>query len=169
MGLVNMKTLARVLLYDVVLATLHIGVDIFLIYSYFHSEDYWWAVATITAVCLPGLLELLTYTYSLLHGDLPGPPSAQVSEYMFWAVCFGPLLYPLSLVLWHGYMVYKGEDHFLKYENIARSRVLNSLSVLTKSALQLTLQTTIVMITWDQDDIMLHIYRMVSVFFSVLV
>ena len=46
---------------------------------------------------------------------------------------------------------------------------LNSLSVLTKSALQLMLQTTIVMITWDQDDIMLHIYRMVSVFFSVLV
>ena len=66
---------------------------------------------------------------SKLFSNLPASPSAQLSEYMFWAICFGPLLYPLSLVLWHGYMVYKGEDHFLKYENIARSRVLNFLSV----------------------------------------
>jgi len=163
-----MRTLAKVLLYDVVVALVHIMLDGYLIYSYFHSGDNWWAGATITAVCLPGLLELLTYTYSLLHGDLQGPLSTQLAEYVFWAICFGPVLYPVSLVVWHAYMVCKGEEHFLKYENIARSRVLTSLSVLTKSALQLTLQTTIVMITWNKDNIAYHVYQMASACFSII-
>jgi len=158
-----MRTLVRVLLYDVVLATIHILVDAWLIYSYVTAGDTWWAVTTITAVCLPGLLELLTYTYSFLHGDLSG-----VKEYIFWGVCFGPLLFPISLVVWHGYQVYKGEKNFQKYENTARSRVLTSLSNLTKSALQITLQTTILMISWNKDNLPSHIYQMISVSFSLL-
>jgi len=158
-----MRTLVRVLLYDVVLATIHILVDAWLIYSYVTDGDTWWAVTTITAVCLPGLLELLTYTYSFLHGDLSG-----VKEYIFWGVCFGPLLFPISLVVWHGYQVYKGEKNFKKYENTARSRVLTSLSNLTKSALQITLQTTILMISWNKDNLPSHIYQMISVSFSLL-
>ena len=51
-----MRTLVRVLLYDVVLAIIHIIIDANLIYSYFNAGDTWWAAATITAVCLPGLL-----------------------------------------------------------------------------------------------------------------
>ena len=51
-----MKQVARVLLYDVVLATVHIGVDAYLIYSYLRDGEEWWAAATISAVCLPGLL-----------------------------------------------------------------------------------------------------------------
>jgi len=38
----------------------------------------------------------------------------------------------------------------MRYENAARSRVLNSLSVLTKSALQLGLQTYIILSTWHK-------------------
>ena len=66
-------------------------------------------------------------------------------------------------------MVCKGEHNFLRYENIARSRVLNSLSNLTKSALQLTLQTTIVMITWSHDNIPGHMFQLGSAAFSVLI
>lgn len=51
-----MRILTRVLLYDVVLAMVYIMVDGYLIYSYFNTGDSWWAAATITAVCLPGLL-----------------------------------------------------------------------------------------------------------------
>ena len=51
-----MRTLVRVLLYDVVVATIHIIVDANLIYSYFEAGDTCWAAATITAVCLPRLL-----------------------------------------------------------------------------------------------------------------
>merc|ERR1712142_810683 len=67
-----------------------------------------------------------------------------------------------------GYQVYKGEEHFHQYQNIVRSRVLTSLSVLTKSALQITLQSTIIMITWDKDNLFHHIYQMLSVSFSLL-
>ena len=106
---------------------------------------------------------MLTYTFSYIHGDLSG-----VKEYLFWALAFGPVLFPFSLVLWHCYQIFKGEEYFHKYENIARSRVLTSLSVLTKSALQITLQSTIIMITWDKDNLFHHIYQMASVSFSLL-
>jgi hypothetical protein len=46
--------------------------------------------------------------------------------------------------------------------------VLTSLSSLTKSALQITLQTTIIMITWSKDTLPSHIYQMASVSFSLL-
>ena len=51
-----MKSLVRVLLYDVLVAMVHIGVDGFLIYSYLNEGNTWWGVTTITAVCLPGVL-----------------------------------------------------------------------------------------------------------------
>ena len=46
----------------------------------------------------------------------------------------------MSLVVWHLVMICKGEDHFLQFQTLARSRVLGSLSVLTKSCMQLILQ-----------------------------
>ena len=46
----------------------------------------------------------------------------------------------VSLVVWHLVMICKGEDHFLQFQTLARSRVLGSLSVLTKSCMQLILQ-----------------------------
>ena len=56
---------------------------------------------------------------------------------------FGPLLFPVSLVTWHLVTIIRGEEHFTQFENIARSRVLSSLTVLTKSCMQLTLQVTV--------------------------
>ena len=44
------------IVYDIVLASVHLILDIFLVYSYFHSDDPWWAGVTIIAICLPGLL-----------------------------------------------------------------------------------------------------------------
>ena len=51
-----MRLLVEVLFLDVLLATVHIGSDIYLIYSYFDSDDPWWGGITIFAVLLPGLL-----------------------------------------------------------------------------------------------------------------
>ena len=56
-----------------------------------------------------------------------------------------------------------------RFETLARSRVLNSLSVLTKSALQLTLQATIMMITWRYDNMPWHSYQLASASLSILI
>ena len=57
----------------------------------------------------------------------------------------------------------------MKFENVARSRVLNSLSVLTKSAVQLVLQTSIMMVTWHQQQDWLNVYRLTNVGLALLV
>jgi len=134
----------------------YILADVYLVYFYLSNGHKWWAAATITAIALPGTLEFLCYTYSLLQGDLEGTKSQQVCEWLFWSVFFGPILYPISLVVWHLVNICKGENNFLRYKTLARSRVLNSLSVLTKSALQLTLQVTIMMITWRYSKMAFH-------------
>ena len=83
---------------------------------------------------------------------------------------FGPLLFPVSLVTWHLVTIIRGEEHFTKFENIARSRVLSSLTVLTKSCMQLTLQATILMITWySNNDLVYHSYQLTSVCLSALI
>ena len=116
------------------------------------------------------ILEMMVILYMYLHGNLPGTNIQQLKEFLFWALLFGPLLFPVSLIMWHSYQLYKGEQNFLKFENLARSRVLNSLSVLTKSALQLVLQTSIIMITWSTEhDVWLRLYRIGSIVMSLLV
>ena len=51
-----MRILIELFLSDVLLATLHLASDIFLVYSYFHEDDPWWAGITLLAIGLPGLL-----------------------------------------------------------------------------------------------------------------
>lgn len=88
----------------------------------------------------------------------------------FRSVFFGPLLFPISLVTWHLVTICRGEEHFTQFENIARSRVLSSLTVLTKSCMQLTLQATIMMITWyTNNDMYYHSYQLASVCLSTLI
>jgi len=164
-----MRTVTRVILYDVILGLIYISFDISLIYFYLSNGHTWWAAATVTAVALPGMLECLCYTYSYLHGDLEGTKKQQFLEWLFWVVCFGPVLYPVSLVVWHLVQICKGENNFHRFETLARSRVLNSLSVLTKSALQLTLQATIMMVTWRYDNIPWHSYQLASASLSILI
>jgi len=131
--------LFHVLIYDIGLGVVHDNGD---------GSDNGWAAATISAILLPGLLEAAVYIYSYLHGDLEGSRGAQLRELFSWLLF--SLFFPVSMVVWHTRLALKGETHFLRYENAARSRVLNSLSVLTKSALQLGLQTYIIMSTWHK-------------------
>ena len=51
-----MRTLARVLLYDVLLALVYIASDAFLAYFYFSHGHKWWGALTVGAVALPGTL-----------------------------------------------------------------------------------------------------------------
>lgn len=159
-----MRTLLRVIFYDILLALVYTGFDAYLIYFYFSNGDKWWGAATVSAVFLPGLLEFLCYTYCYFHGDLEGSQGEQIREYIFWTVF--SMFYPISLVIWHIYHICKGENNFLRYETIARSRVLTSLSALTKSALQLVLQTTILMITWGKIGVGYRVYILVSALFN---
>ena len=52
----RMRTLARVLLYDVLLALVYIASDAFLAYFYFSHGHKWWGALTVGAVALPGTL-----------------------------------------------------------------------------------------------------------------
>ena len=49
-----MRTLARVLLYDVLLALVYVASDAFLAYFYFSHGHKWWGALTVGAVALPG-------------------------------------------------------------------------------------------------------------------
>ena len=51
-----MRTIARVLLYDVLLALVYIASDAFLAYFYFSHGHKWWGALTVGAVALPGTL-----------------------------------------------------------------------------------------------------------------
>ena len=51
-----MRTVTRVILYDVLLALVYITFDAYLIYFYLSNGHKWWAAATVTAVILPGAL-----------------------------------------------------------------------------------------------------------------
>ena len=73
-----------------------------------------------------------------------------------------------SLQVWHARQVWRGEEKFRQYETLARSRVLNSLAVLTKSACQLLLQLAVVMLTWTEDSSLWHAARLLSVGFNIL-
>ena len=99
-----MRTVARVLFYDVLLGLVYIASDAALAYFYFSHGHPWWGALTLGAVALPGTLggsysthyqtfydlnlysECLSYTYSLLHGDLPGTRSEQIKEWLSWSV-----------------------------------------------------------------------------------
>ena len=61
-----MRTVARVLLYDVLLGSLYILSDCWLAWHYIQRGDYWWAALTLAAVALPGTLEALAYTWAYL-------------------------------------------------------------------------------------------------------
>ena len=51
-----MRILLELFLSDILLASLHLASDIFLVYSYFQGDDPWWAGITLLAIGLPGLL-----------------------------------------------------------------------------------------------------------------
>ena len=51
-----MRTLARVLLYDVLLALVYVASDAFLAHFYFSHGHKWWGALTVGAVALPGTL-----------------------------------------------------------------------------------------------------------------
>ena len=51
-----MRTVIRVLLYDVLLALLYIALDAYLAYWYFSQGHKWWGALTLGAVALPGTL-----------------------------------------------------------------------------------------------------------------
>jgi len=165
-----MRTICRILFYDVILALVYISFDIYLAWSYFNAGHKWWGALTLGAIAIPGTLEFLCYSYWFLHGDLEGTRSEQIKEYLFWAVLFGPFLFPISLVIWHIAKICQGEESFHKFETISRSTVLSTLSVLTKSCMQLILQVTIMMITWyNNNSVIYHSYQLTSVGISSII
>ena len=56
-----MRTIARVLFYDVLLGLVYIASDAFLAYFYFSNGHPWWGALTLGAVALPGTLGVVNF------------------------------------------------------------------------------------------------------------
>ena len=124
--------------------------DLYLAHSYFENTDVWWGVLTLLIIAVPGTMgkgvfsrtiietyifpELLGYSIYLGKGEVT------CCEWMVWAVLFGPIFFPFSLVLWHMVKICKGKDSFNQFPTLARSHILNNMTVLTKNCMQLVLQ-----------------------------
>jgi len=85
---------------------------------------------------LPGFLEMV---YWLLHCR-----SEPCKTIFLWVLFFGPFTFPIAIIVWHFYNVVVGKVR----ENRSMSVVLTGLQSQTESAVQLVLQTRIMMITW---------------------
>ena len=68
-------------------------------------------------------LEFLTFLFLYLYGELTGSRSEQIKQFLIWGILFGPVFFPLSLIFWHIYQIWKGEENFMEFQNIARLTV----------------------------------------------
>ena len=103
----------------------------------FTKHGFAWKLRLVGQFCInhtPFLLKFYIEILYLLRCEM-GP-----CEMAFWFTFFGPWLFPISLVVWHLVKICQGEEEFHKFKTMARSRVLSTLSVLTKSSMQLVLQ-----------------------------
>ena len=82
----------RTLFLDVLLPILDKVLDGFLIYQYYTASKFLWMATTIGAIALPGTLEMVYWLLNIRH-----EPTLRV---LFWTVCFGPILFPISTILW---------------------------------------------------------------------
>ena len=66
-----MRTVARVLFYDVLLGLVYIASDAALAYFYFRHGHPWWGALTLGAVALPGTLgeDKLSHTAHILLSE----------------------------------------------------------------------------------------------------
>ena len=63
-----------IFLFDVLLASVHLYSDISLAYTYFDTDNPWWAGVTLFAIALPGILgrvktETKEYKYTAFHAS----------------------------------------------------------------------------------------------------
>ena len=62
----SMRVLVEIFIFDILLAAIHLGSDIFIIISYFQQDDPWWAGVTIAAVSAPGTLGKFGFSREFL-------------------------------------------------------------------------------------------------------
>ena len=86
--------LFKVLLFDVLLPIVDKVFDGLTIYHFINNGDIWWAVGTIGIVMMPGFLELFAWTYSFCRGE------TSTKSCSLWIIFFGPVLYPISNIIW---------------------------------------------------------------------
>ena len=51
-----MRSIASVIVFDILLGILHIFLDLYLAYSYFENVDNWWGILTLLIIVVPGTL-----------------------------------------------------------------------------------------------------------------
>jgi len=136
--------LFKVLLFDVLLPIVDKVFDGLTIYHFITNGDIWWAVGTIGIVMMPGFLELFAWTYSFCRGE------TSTKSCSLWIIFFGPVLYPISNIIWHFVKICQGEKAFQRV--YSQSMLLNCLQSFSESAYQFMFQVTILMLTWTSIE-----------------
>lgn len=160
-----MQVLLRIF-WDVLLPCLTLYLDVNLVIGFYTRGGNLYALATLCIMSIPGFLEFLNMTLSMINGEFASPDGKGWGTYWCWIVF--ATFYPVSTIIWHAYHLGKGMRHFNRFEVAARSAVLNSISQMTKAPLQMVLQTTVLMQEWYRHDGFYHIYQPVSIGVSLL-
>ena len=51
-----MRSIASVIVFDILLGIVHIFLDLYLAHSYFENNDVWWGVLTLLIIAVPGTM-----------------------------------------------------------------------------------------------------------------
>ena len=51
-----MRSIASVIVFDILLGIVHIFLDLYLAHSYFENADVWWGVLTLLIIAVPGTM-----------------------------------------------------------------------------------------------------------------
>eukprot|EP00090_Calanus_glacialis_P035628 TRINITY_DN6077_c0_g1_i1.p1 TRINITY_DN6077_c0_g1~~TRINITY_DN6077_c0_g1_i1.p1 ORF type:complete len:392 (-),score=28.86 TRINITY_DN6077_c0_g1_i1:64-1182(-) len=152
--------------FDVLFPILTIYMDMTMVIGFYTGGENLYALATLCIMLIPGFLEFLNSTMSMINGDFAGPDGKGWRTYVYW-IGFSAV-YPVSTIIWHVYHLSKGMRHFNRFEVAATSAVLNSISQMTKAPLQMVLQTTVLMLEWYHHNGFYHVYQPVSIGVSLL-
>jgi len=138
----------------VILPLVYLWSDSSLISELLHKDEWTYAYWMIGVYAIPGIVQALNWIITACMEE------TSCREFWFWIIF--SLFFPISIVIWNIGHAFAGPKHFDRYKVKARSKVLNSISTLTKSPLQLLIQITIVLLEWKKDDGFQHFYQTTS-------
>ena len=66
-NLYNMRSIASVIVFDILLGIVHIFLDLYLAHSYFENTDVWWGVLTLLIIAVPGTMGKGVFNRSIVE------------------------------------------------------------------------------------------------------
>lgn len=123
-----------------------------LIYDLWSKDHRLYAVGMVCCYFAPGFIEIIHWIWTFCQGD------CTPLELLLW-ICFS-LCFPVGVVVFNAFHACQGPTHFKKVS--AQVKIINSISTLTKSPMQMILQATVILMEWKGEDEFEHWNHLVS-------